>query len=138
MVPTVTILVVDDFFDFRRFVSFMLSTCADLQIIGEAGDGQEATRLAEELRPSLILLDINLPVLDGIKAARRIRLVSPDSKILFVSLVESPDLVEEALATGAHGYVFKSRAASELLPAIRAVTTGRKYLSRHTPGPSYH
>ncbi len=129
-----TILVVDDYFDFRRFLSFLLSTYPDLQIIGEAGDGREAVRLAAELKPSLILLDIGLPVQNGIEAARKIRSESPRSKILFVTLVESADMIEEAFAAGAHGYVFKSRVVAELLPAIRAVMTGKIYLTRPRAG----
>ncbi len=134
LAPTVTVLVVDDYSDFRRFVSFILTPHPDLQIVGEAGDGLEAVRLAEELKPSLVLLDISLPLQSGIEVSRRIRSCSPGSKILFVSLAESVDLIEEALTTGAMGYVFKSRAAAELLPAIRAVTTGRKYVSKHQLG----
>lgn len=79
-----------------------------LQIVGEASDGLEAVRMAQQLQPSLILLDIGLPVINGIDAARRIRRVSPTSKILFVSENRSRDLADEALRTGACGYIVKS------------------------------
>jgi DNA-binding NarL/FixJ family response regulator len=92
-------------------------------------DGLEAVQQAEELQPDLILLDIGLPTLNGIEAARRIRRVSPASRILFVSENRSADIAEEALSTGASGYVFKSDAGSELLPAVKAVLEGKRSIS---------
>ena len=86
------------------------------------------------MQPDLILLDIGLPSLNGIEAARRIREVSSTSKILFVSENRSPDLAEEALNTGAGGYVVKSDAAGELLPAVKAVLEGRRFLSATLAG----
>src|SRR4030095_8425698 len=95
----------------------------------EVCDGAEAVQQAQELQPDLILLDIGLPTLNGIEAARRIRKVSPTSKILFVTENRSTDIVEEALSTGASGYVVKSNAGSELLPAIEAVLRGKQFVS---------
>ena len=89
---------------------------------------------AEELQPDLILLDIGLPTINGIETARRIRQVSPASKILFVSETRSPEVAEEALNTGAVGYVLKSDAAGELLPAIRAVLAGKRWISTSLAG----
>jgi DNA-binding NarL/FixJ family response regulator len=100
-----------------------------LCIVGEVADGDQAAQKAQELQPDVILLDISLPRLNGIQAARRIRQVSPNSKILFVSENRSPDVAEEALSTGASGYVVKSDAASQLLPAIRAVLEGKRFIS---------
>jgi DNA-binding NarL/FixJ family response regulator len=126
---SVRVLVVDDFEPWRRFVSSTLQKQPEYQVIGEVSDGLEAVRQAEELQPDLILLDIGLPTLDGIEAARRIREVSPRSKILFVSENRSVDVAEEALKTGAAGYVLKSNAASELLPAIEAILKGEGFVS---------
>jgi len=89
----------------------------------------EAVQKVEELQPDLIVLDIGLPSLNGIEAARRIRKVSPESKILFVSQESSADVVQEALGTGAHGYVVKSDAGSELLPAVKAVLEAKRFIS---------
>jgi len=100
-----------------------------LQVIGEATDGLEAVRKAHDLQPDLILLDIGLPTLNGIDAARRIREHSPKSKILFVSENRSWDIAQEALRTGASGYVVKSDAAKDLLPAIRDVVKGKQFVS---------
>jgi DNA-binding NarL/FixJ family response regulator len=108
----------------------------ELQIVGEAADGLEAVREAEELQPDLIVLDLGLPTLNGIEAARRIRKLSPKSKILFVSQESSADVVQEALSLGALGYVVKTDAGSELLAALEAVRQGRQYLSRGLSGHS--
>jgi CheY-like chemotaxis protein len=92
-------------------------------------DGLEAVQKAQQLQPDLILLDIGLPALNGIEAARRIRELSPKSKILFLSENRSWDIAEEALRTGAGGYVVKSDAAGELLPAVEAVLKGKRFVS---------
>jgi DNA-binding NarL/FixJ family response regulator len=92
-----------------------------LQIIGEVSNGLEEVQKAKELQPDLIALDIGLPWLNGIEAARQIRKLSPESKILFVSQASSVDVVQEAPGTGAYGYVVKTHAGSELLQAVNAV-----------------
>jgi len=126
---SIRVLVVDDYEPWRRFERLTFLGREDLQIIGECSDGDEAVQKADELKPDLILLDISLPTLNGIEAARHIRQVSPNSKILFVSENRSPDIAEEALSTGAEGYVVKSDAAGELLPAIKAVLEGKRFIS---------
>ena len=128
------VVVVDDFEPFRRFIRSTLQSNPELQVICEAQDGLEAVRIALELQPDLILLDIGLPKLNGIEAAREIRKFSPKSKILFVSQESSSDLVLEALGTGASGYVVKTDAGSELLEAVDAVLQGEKFVSRRLAG----
>jgi DNA-binding NarL/FixJ family response regulator len=120
-VPPTRILLVDDHKDWRKRVRLLLRERPECQIIGEASDGLEAVQKAEELKPDLILLDIGLPNVNGIEAARRIRQLSPNSKIVFLSAEYSLDVVQVALSTGAHGFVNKARAQSELLRAIDAV-----------------
>jgi DNA-binding NarL/FixJ family response regulator len=126
---TTRILVVDDYEPWCRYFSTALQKQPELQVIGEVSDGLEAVQQAEELQPDLILLDIGLPTLNGIEAARRIRKVSPASRILFVSENRSADIAEEALSTGASGYVVKSDAGSELLLAVKAVLEGKRFIS---------
>ena len=91
-------------------------------------------RTAKELQPDLIVLDIGLPSLNGIEAARRIRKLSPKSKILFVSQESSADVVRAALGTGAQGYVLKSDAGSELLVGVNAVLRGEQFVGRRFAG----
>ena len=98
-------------------------------MICEVSDGLEAVQKAEELKPDLILLDIGLPSLSGIEAARQIRELSPESKIIFVSQELSADVVQEALSTGANGYVFKTQAGNDLLAAVEAVILGKQFVS---------
>ena len=127
--PAIRVLIVDDYEPWRRYYSAALQKQPELQVIGEVSDGLEAVQQAEELHPDLIVLDIGLPSLNGIEAARRIRKVSPESKILFLTQESSADVVQEALATGARGYVVKSDAGSEMLAAVDAVLRGEKFVS---------
>jgi CheY-like chemotaxis protein len=101
----------------------------ELQVICEVSDGSEAVQKAEELKPDLIFLDLGLPKLNGIEAARRIRQLSPSSKMIFLSQDNSLDVVQEALSTGARAYVYKALAGSELLPAVEAVLRGERFVS---------
>jgi DNA-binding NarL/FixJ family response regulator len=103
----VTILIVDDFRRFRDAVHQILKTRPDLHVVGEAADGLEAVKQAEKLRPDLILLDVGLPKLSGLDAARRILNSQSGSKILFFSSDFSKPLVEEAFRLGASGYFAK-------------------------------
>ena len=127
---TVRVLVVEDFEPFRRFISSTLEKRRDLQIICEVSDGLEAVKKAEELKPDLILMDIGLPGLNGLDAARQIRKLAPESKIIFLSQESSPDIVQEALNLGALGYVVKARAGSELLPAVQSVLLEKQFVGR--------
>lgn len=130
----IRILVVEDFEPFREFVTSALEQHPEFEIIGELSDGLEAVSKAAELHPDLVLLDIGLPSLNGIAAASRIREHSPQSKILFVSGDLAPDIVEQALSTGAGGYLVKSDAGRHLLAAVRAVLDGERYLSSSLSG----
>jgi DNA-binding NarL/FixJ family response regulator len=127
-ISSLRVLVVEDHESFRRFVCSILGRRPALKVVGEAADGLEAVQKAEKLRPNLILLDIGLPILNGIEAARRIRSLSPESKLLFVTQESSDDVVQQALGLGALGYVVKTHAGSELLKAVDAVCQGRKFL----------
>lgn len=123
------ILVVDDFEPFRRYLSSALKPEAQFEIVGEARDGMEAIHLAAELQPDLVLLDVGLPKLNGLEAARQIRKAYPPAKILFISQEFSFDVVEAALRAGALGYIHKLRVGKELLPAIDAVSRDRYFVS---------
>jgi DNA-binding NarL/FixJ family response regulator len=122
------VLVVDDFEPWRHFVSSLILMKPELQVVGEASDGLEAVQKAVELKPDLILLDIGLPTLSGIEAARQIRKLAPESKIIFLSQESSAEIVQEALSLGAWGYVVKTVAESELLTAVETVISGKKFV----------
>lgn len=123
------VLVVDDHARWRETMCSMLQHYADCRLLYETGDGIEAVKLAAERKPRLILLDLNMPRLNGIQAAREIAQLSPDSAILFVSMNNSVDVVSEALRTGALGYVLKTDAGRDLWPAVEAILQNKQFLS---------
>ena len=132
--PLIRVLVVDDFEDWRRQVRLLFQARPQWQIIAEVSDGSETVQKAEDLKPDLIVLDIGLPKLSGIEAARKIRQLSPSSKIVFLSLNKDLELVRAALSTGALGYVLKTDARRELLPAVDAALRGKQFVSSSLKG----
>jgi DNA-binding NarL/FixJ family response regulator len=121
-------LVVDDVEDFRRFLCSALHERTRCQVVSEAADGLQAVLQAEQLQPDLILLDIGLPSLNGIEAARRIRKVAPNSKILFFTQNCSREIAQGALRTGANGYLLKSD-GTDLPCAVETVLRGEQFVS---------
>ena len=119
-VSALRLLVVDDFEQWRRFVRTTIQGIPDVVIVGEASDGPEAIEKAGKLRPDLVLLDIGLPLMNGIEVAREIGGVSPESSVLFLTGNTSSDVMEECFRAGASGYVVKSCAANDLILAINA------------------
>jgi DNA-binding NarL/FixJ family response regulator len=124
----VRVLIVDDFDLWKGFVIARLRERPDLKIIGFAADGLQAVQQAEELQPDLILLDMVLPRLNGIEAARQIRRVAPNSKILFLSGESDLESVRSAFRVGGSGYVLKMDAAG-LLAGVEAVLRGEWFIS---------
>ena len=131
---SIRILITDDYADWRRQIRSVLQARPEWQVISEASDGLEAVEKAQDLKPHLILLDIGLPKLNGIEAARQIRQLSPSSNIIFLSQNTDLDIVRAALSTGAHGYVHKTDVLRDLLPAIEAVLQGRQFVSSSIKG----
>jgi DNA-binding NarL/FixJ family response regulator len=129
-----TVLVVEDFEPFRQFVCTILQSIPGIQVACELANGLQAVERSAELQPDLILLDIGLPGLDGIEAARRIRKHRQESKIIFLSMELSAEVVREALATGAVGYVAKPDAAGDLLIAVQAVLRGDRFIGSRFEG----
>lgn len=125
------LLVVDDHELFRRLICSILEQWDEARTIEQASDGLEAVQIAEKSQPDLVLLDIGLPKLNGIKAAPHIPQLAPLAKILFVSQESSGDVVRAALGLRAMGYVHKSRVYDELLPALEAALAGEQFVSSH-------
>ena len=134
---SIRVLVVDDSEPFRRVVCSILQSKLEFRTIVEVSDGVKAIELAQAMQPDLILLDIGLPKLNGIEAARRIRELAPQSKILFVSQESSVEVVQTVLTLGASGYVVKMDAGSELLTAVDAVLRGERFVGNRFAGHSF-
>ena len=118
----------DDSRAWRRAVRSLLQKHLDLVIIGECSDGLEAVQKSEELQPDLVLLDIGLPNLNGVEAARQIRKVAPASRILVLTSYHGPAILHEVISVGALGIVAKLKASRELLPAIRTVLRDQQFI----------
>jgi two-component system invasion response regulator UvrY len=128
--PKLRALVVDDHEVVRRAVCALLSKEPTLDVICQTASGEDAVKKAAELHPGLIILDIGLPGISGIEAARQILQVSPTSRIIFLSQHDSIQMAREALSAGGRGYVSKIDASSELLTAIRSLDEGHFFVSQ--------
>lgn len=124
----IRLVLVDDHAIFREALRVMLRAEADLEVVGEAGNGREALRLARKLQPDVVVLDIGMPDMNGIEATAAIVARSPRIKVIALTTHSDRRFVAEMIKAGASGYVVKSAASVELLRAIRAVTHGQSYL----------
>ena len=122
-------LVVEDHAKFRTVICELLQESPGVRIVGEAADGLDAIRQAEALRPDVVLLDMSLPSLNGLEVASRIRAAIPDTKVIFLTVEASPEVVEQAFRCGAHGYVYKPRAHRDLLTVLDAITQGARFVN---------
>lgn len=124
----ISVLLVDDHAVVRAGYRQLLEAEPDFQVCGEAGTGEQACRLAAELVPDIVVMDVSLPGIGGIEATRRIRSRNPDTRVLVFSMHEGDVFVEQALEAGAHGYIPKSSAPRTLLEAARAIAAGQDYI----------
>lgn len=118
---SITVLIADDHADFRAGLRALLEAADDLEIVGEATTGVEAVNQATQRQPDVILMDINMPELNGIEATRRILYMSPHIRVLMLTMFEDDDSVFAAVRAGARGYLLKGARKAEILRAIRAV-----------------
>jgi DNA-binding NarL/FixJ family response regulator len=120
-VPTTRILVVDDDAAFRQRVQAFFAPETDMEVVAEAADGEEAIRKAQELKPDVVLMDVRMPGLNGVSAARRLREEMPGVKVIMLSVFDLPEYKDAAMVSGASGYVVKRSMIDSLLPEIRRI-----------------
>lgn len=124
----IRVLVCDDHTILREGIRLLLNSQADIEVIAEAVDGRDAIDKARDCKPDVILMDIAMPLLNGLEATRQIRRANPDARVLVLTMYESDEYVAQMLEAGAAGYVLKKVAGSELVYAIRAVHQGEAFL----------
>jgi two-component system response regulator NreC len=125
---SIRILIADDHGVLRAGLRALLSAEPDLEVLGEAADGEEALRLSSEINPEVVLLDISMPDSSGIEVTRRLKKMLPEAQVLILTVHEDETLLQEAIEAGAAGYIVKRAAESELIDAIRAVSRGDLYV----------
>jgi two-component system NarL family response regulator len=125
----IRVVVVDDHALFRRGLELVLSEEPDIKVVGEAGDGVQAVTRVEELVPDIVLMDVRMPRASGIEAARAIRELLPDTKVIMLTVSEDEQDLYEAVKAGASGYLLKEVAIEELADAVRAVARGHSLVS---------
>jgi DNA-binding NarL/FixJ family response regulator len=125
----VRILIVDDHAVVRRGVRALLQPSSEWEICGEAENGEDAVRQAENLKPEIIIMDLSMPVMNGLQATRVIRESNPEVKVVLFSLHTSSELVRSIFMAGAQGYVLKSDAETDLITALEAVHHNKTYVS---------
>lgn len=125
----IRILLVDDHKLIRVGLRNVLEGNADMEIVGEAGNGEEALRLAREMKPDVVVLDINMPEMNGVEATRKLARLDSAPRILIVSVHKQDPIPTRLLEAGASGYLTKDLAADEIVAAVRQVSAGRRYLS---------
>jgi DNA-binding NarL/FixJ family response regulator len=125
----ITVIIVDDHNLVRQGIKAILEKVADIEVIGEAADGQEAVTLVSRLKPKVVLMDIALPNLNGVQAAAKIQALNIDTRIVILSMYSDAVMVRQALQNGARGYLLKQSVTEELLLAIQAANRDEIYLS---------
>ena len=134
MTDKLRILIAEDHETVREGLKLIVESQDDMEVVGEAGDGREAIRLAQELKPDILLMDVSMPVLNGLLAAAKLSRVMPEIKILTLTRHTDEAYLHELLQAGVSGYVLKQSASAELIRAIYAVAKGDKYLDPAVTG----
>ncbi len=126
----IRILVADDHFIVRIGLVALVNTEPDMEVVAEAADGAQAVELFARFKPDLVLMDLRMPLKNGIEAATEIRSQSPAARVLMLTTFDGDEDIHRALQAGAQGYVLKSSTGGELIPALRAVASGQKWIPR--------
>jgi DNA-binding NarL/FixJ family response regulator len=126
----ITVLIADDQAIVRDVFRFLLERAGDIEIVGMAANGKEALEQAALYSPDIVVMDVSMPVMDGIEATRRIRVNHPETRVVVISMYDNAHYVVRSLQAGAQGYVLKETAGDELLTAIRSVHHDIRYFSK--------
>lgn len=124
----IRVLIADDHGTMREGLRLLIDAQADMEVVDEAADGREAIRLAQELSPDVVLMDISMPGLNGLEATRKLKEISPDVRVLTVTRHSDDGFLRQLMAAGASGYALKLRSGDELMRAIRTVAAGETYI----------
>ena len=128
-VKQITVLLAEDHAKFRKSLKLLIELSGDIEVIGEAKNGSEAVKLSDKLRPDIIVMDIAMPLLNGLQATRHIMKMNPSARVLILSSHADPEYLQQAMAFGASGYMVKQSSAPVLVDAIREVLKGKAYFS---------
>ena len=126
----IRVLVADDHFIVRIGLLSVVNTEPDMHVVGEAADGSQAVELFLKINPDVVLMDLRMPVKDGIQATKEIRAWQPDARILMLTTFDGDTDIHRAIQAGAQGYVLKSSTGDKLIPAVRAVAAGEKWIPK--------
>ena len=126
----IRVLLAEDNANFRKSLKLLIETEGDIQVVGKAKNGEEAVRLARSLKPEVMVMDIALPLLNGLRAAEKILAVSPTIRVLFLSAHPDPEYIQQAMSLGASGYLIKQSSTQYVPAAIREVMKGNSYFSK--------
>ena len=128
-IDQIKVLLAEDHAEYRKSLKVLVESDGDIEVIGEAKNGSEAVRLNKSLRPDVIVMDVAMPLLNGLQATRQILATSPATKVLILSAHSDPEYIEQAMVFGASGYLLKQSSADVLARAIREVLRGNAYFS---------
>jgi len=134
MSTKITVLIADDHTILRRGLVSLLSLSENIEVVGEAGDGRSAVEMARRLEPDVVLMDLSMPVLNGLEATDQLKREAPGIKVLILSAHDNDDYVAQVVRSGANGYVLKNTSPDELSEAIRAVHSGQAFFSPSLSG----
>lgn len=121
---TIRVLIVDDHTLFRDGLKEILAKVPDIEVVGEAGTGEEAVSIAETTQPDVVLMDINMPNMNGIEAAQKVLSLRPDTGVIMLTMLEDDDSLFAAMVAGARGYILKGADKAEVIKTIRAIASG--------------
>jgi len=132
-VEQIRILLAEDHANFRKSLKTLIESDKDFEVVGEAKDGKQAVKLAGELQPDIVIMDIGMPLLNGLEATRQVMTRNPSTRVLILSSYSEPEYIKKAMEVGVSGYLIKQSSAPVLIEAIREVLGGKTYFSSSIP-----